>query len=84
MQASQSDGDEARNLEKIYHELIELLTQIYAEVETVFNIRGSKAPKTFARVSLLTNSMISIDEMIKQNPVFDGFKKPKTLLQNIF
>ena len=45
---------------------------------------GVKQSRSSSKVQLLNNSMISFEEMIKQNSVFDGFKKPKNLLQNIF
>ena len=77
------DGEEIQNLQKIYHELTDLLTHILQDADSSQDklkfkqFRGSKS-------ALVENSLISFEEMLKKTPVFQDFDKPKVLLQNLF
>lgn len=77
------DGEETQNLQKIYHELTELLIQILPDADSSQNqlkFKQFKGPKS----ALINNSLVSFEEMLKKTPVFQDFDKPKVLLQNLF
>ena len=77
------DGEEIPNLQKIYHELTELLTQLLQESDVSSSQMKFKQFKGSKSI-LVQNSMVSFEEMFEKTPVFQDFDKPKFMLQNLF